>query len=272
MKKIFRSLSLICCAAVALCASAARVDTITVASTLIPQPMKVSVVVPDTQGRDYPTVYLLNGYGGDYTSWLTVRPDLPEMADRYGMVMVMPSGMDSWYWNSPADSTMQMESFITEVLVPRIDTDYPTIRDARQRAITGLSMGGHGAMWLAGRHPELWRNAGATSGGVDIRPFPNRWTMKKWLGPVEEFPERWERMTVAAILPQIKEAGLNIIFDCGVDDFFAEVNDNLHRSMVEKGIPHDYISRPGNHSRDYWNNSIQYQLLFFDNQFKKTSK
>ncbi len=71
------------------------------------------------------------------------------------------------------------------------------------------------------------------------------------------------------MIPQIKEAGLAILFDCGVDDFFADVNNSLHSAMVEAGIPHDYISRPGNHSWKYWGNSVLYHLLFFNEFFSR---
>ena len=117
--RLFCSLVL---AAVALSGNAFTVDTLTIASKqdLIPEPMKVVVVTPDVVCDDcsLPVVYLLNGYGGDYRQWLKVRPNLPELADDYGFFMVLPSGMNSWYWDSPVDKTMQMESFITGELVP----------------------------------------------------------------------------------------------------------------------------------------------------------
>ena len=62
---------------------------------------------------------------------------------------------------------------------------------------------------------------------------------------------------------------LNIIFDCGVDDFFYEVNCNLHEKLMKEGIPHDFYVRPGAHNWRYWNNSIKYQMLFFSNCFSK---
>ena len=38
-----------------------------------------------------------------------------------------------------------------------------------------LSMGGHGALWNAIRHSDIFGAAGSMSGGVDIRPFPDNW-------------------------------------------------------------------------------------------------
>lgn len=253
-------------------AGAAFVDTITVPSRYLDTPMKVSVVVPDgaTPGSPVPVVYILNGFGGDYSSWLKItRPDLPELADRYGMMLVMPDGRDSWYWDSPRQPGMQMETFITRELVPYIDTRYPTQSIPSKRAITGLSMGGHGALYLASRHPDIWGSAGSMSGGVDIRPFPKSWKMAERLGSYEENPEVWNTHTVTTLLPALGPGKLNITIDCGVDDFFAGVNRSLHQALLDAGVPHDYTERPGRHSHQYWANSILYHLLFFNEAFSK---
>ena len=58
-----------------------------------------------------------------------------------------------------------------------------------------------------------------------------------------------------------------IIFDCGLDDFFLEVNRSLHKKLMELKIEHDYIERPGAHNKDYWGSSIDYQLLYFKKYF-----
>lgn len=70
-------------------------------------------------------------------------------------------------------------------------------------------------------------------------------------------------------IPKLKPGQVNIIFDCGTDDFFFEVNENLHKALLEAKIPHDYISRPGAHTHEYWRNAILFQLQFFNQQFKK---
>ena len=248
-----------------------KTDTVTVASKYIPEPNKVAVITPDAAATDkaLPTVYLLNGYGGDYRAWGNIRPDMGELADKYGVVIVMPSGMDAWYWDSPVRPEMQMESFFVNDLVPNINKNYPVADDAKLRAITGLSMGGHGGLWLGTRHPDIWNNMGSTSGGVYIVPFPKNWKMAKALGPYEENPERWEAMTVINLVPKMAEQKQNIIFDCGSEDFFADVNKQLHQKMLDAKVPHDYISRPGKHNAKYWGNSILYQLLYFNERFNE---
>ncbi|MEE0978047.1 MAG: alpha/beta hydrolase family protein [Muribaculaceae bacterium] len=253
-----------------------RVDTAVVNTKHLATPMKATVLLPDSALKNpdakFPTVYLLNGFSGDYRNWIERVPRIKELSNRYGLILVMPDGRDSWYWDSPIDPQMQMESFFVKDLVPYIDANYPTKGTADQRAISGLSMGGHGALWLGMRHPELFKSAASMSGGVDIRPFPKNWKMAKRLGKKEDNPEVWEQHTVINLVPQLENGQINLLFDCGKDDFFAEVNENLHKSLVEHGIDHDYITRPGKHSWDYWRNSVLYHLLFFKEQFDKARK
>jgi len=88
------------------------------------------------------------------------------MADRYGAIIVTPDGgVDSWYFDSPVDPTYRYETFVTQELIPYIDKLYKTVADRSGRAIAGLSMGGHGALYLAIRHQELFAAAGSMSGG-----------------------------------------------------------------------------------------------------------
>ena len=47
-------------------------------------------------------------------------------------------------------------------------------------------MGGHGSLWLASRHPDIWGNAGSMSGGVNILPFPKSWRMSERLGSIRD--------------------------------------------------------------------------------------
>lgn len=269
MKKHLLALAVAVFSAV-LSAAAFTTDTLTInRPDYLPQPMKVTVITPSGEkpSAGFPTVYLLNGYGGDYTSWGTIRPDLGDLADNFGMVLVMPSGMDSWYWDAPANPGVKMESFFTEVLVPLIDSSYPVDRRPENRAVTGLSMGGHGGLWLGLRHPDIWKNCGSTSGGVNIIPFPGNWKMKDALGTYDQNPDVWKNHTVINLVPALTPGTNNIIFDCGSEDFFAKVNAELHQALLDAKIPHDYISRPGTHNAAYWANSLPYQLLFFKTKF-----
>ena len=161
------------------------------------------------------------------------------------------------------------ETFVSSELVKYIDEHYKTIADRKGRAITGLSMGGHGAMWNAIRHKDTFGAGGSTSGGVDIRPFPLNWEMAKQLGEFAHNKKSWDEHTVINQIDKIENGDLAIIIDCGESDFFLNVNKDLHNRLLARKINHDFITRPGGHTGKYWNNSIDYQILFFDKFFKK---
>lgn len=230
------------------------------------------VILPDnyaTQKEGFSVLYLLHGAGGDYTNWLSKVPSIKEYADIYNIIIVCPDGgTTSWYFDSPIDKGMKYETFISKELISAIDKKYNTSAEKTNRAITGLSMGGHGAFYLAFKHPDVWGAAGSMSGAVDIRSFPSNWDIHKRLGNYSKHKENWEENTVINMVYKLDGKNLKLIFDCGVDDFFYNANKRLHKKLVERNIPHDYIERPGNHNWNYWSNSIKYQLLFFNDYFK----
>ena len=252
--------------------NAARVDTIVVYSNAMHKNIKVAVVIPDNAagkiGIQFPVVYLLHGYSGNYGSWLKDAPQLQSRADQYQVMLVCPDGgYGSWYFDSPINDSIKYETFITKELLPYIDTNFPTSANKDHRAITGLSMGGHGGLFLGMRHTNLFGNAGSVCGGVDIRPFPNSWDIKKSLGTIIEYSQNWTDYSVVTIAKNLKPGQLHIIFDCGVSDFFIDVNRSLHQVLLSNKIDHDYSERPGGHNKAYWSNSIDYQLQFFAKSF-----
>lgn len=258
---------------VSLPAHAATVDSLQIRSEKMNRNIPCIVISPDIRpGNSSPVLYLLHGHGGNHRSWITTQPDLPRLADQYGMIIVCPDGRNSWYWDSPLHADSQFETFVSQELTDYIDRNYPTIQDRSGRAITGLSMGGHGAMWLAIRHQEIFGAAGSTSGGLDIRPFPDNWNLKEHLGERDENQDRWDNHTVINQLDKLENGRLALIIDCGYSDFFLEVNNQFHQQLLNQGIDHDYIVRPGGHNGDYWKNAIDYQLLFFNKFFNATAK
>ena len=254
----------------AICTVAQQVDTIEVFSRSMNVNVKNVIIIPaDYENHtDYPTLYLLHGYGGSQNDWINIQPNLPELATRYQMVIVCPDGKNSWYWDSPVNPKMKYETYVSGELTAYVDARYKTKKDKSGRAITGLSMGGHGGLWLGIRHQDVFGACGSTSGGVDIRPFPKNWEMEKLLGSFSDYKERWDSFTVINQLHLIR-SDLAIIIDCGTEDFFYEVNEKLHKEMMKLNIRHDYMTRPGAHNANYWRNSIEYQLLFFNRYFRK---
>lgn len=245
-------------------------EVVSVYSKKMGREIKNNIYLPKdyTKEKSYPVLYLLNGHSGDNTSWGKTKPNLQEEITKYGIIVVCPDGQNSWYWDSPVDEKMQFDTYVSKELVEYMDANYSTIKSPKGRAVTGLSMGGHGGLWLGINHPEVFGACGSMSGGVDIRPFPNNWHMKDRLGTRKENKENWDDYTIINQLYKIEPNTLKIIIDCGFDDFFFEVNERLHKELLYMNIEHDYITRPGKHNHDYWRNAIDYQLLFFSKFFK----
>ncbi len=252
---------------------AARVDTLRVESPSMGTSVEVVVISPDqSHAQACPVIYLLHGHGGNARTWMNIKPELPQIADEKGIIIVCPDGKNSWYWDSPLNKSVRYETFISKELTDFVDRHYNSIPRREARAITGLSMGGHGAMWNAIRHSDVFSAAGSTSGGVDIRPFPKNWNMSTQLGDKENHPGNWETHTVINLVPYLRPGQLAMIVDCGVDDFFLEVNKVFHEALLKQGIAHDFILRPGAHNNAYWNNAIDHQILFFQKHFAKSLK
>lgn len=248
-----------------------QADTIVVKATKMNRNIKCTVVVPeqyfdaDLQDEQYPVLYLLHGATGSYRDWPS-KANLDDLASDYSTIIVCPDGQDSWYFDSPIDPAFQFETFISKELVEYIDTHFRTLRSPGYRAITGLSMGGHGALWVGLQHPDVFGAVGSMSGGVDITKFPDRWQLDKRLGKYEDNKQRWVDHAVMSLVDKIKP-GQRIIIDDGSEDFFYEVNMNLHKALLDRKIKHDFIIRPGGHTWDYWVNSLDYQMLFFAKGF-----
>ena len=260
-------------------AIAGSVDTIEMQSNYLKKAIKFVVVQPSHQSKQrnqlepqerYPVVYLLNGYDGNYAQWTKTAPQLAKTADDLKMIFVYPDGgKSSWYFDSPIDSTSQYESYIIKELVPYVDANFPTKANPKSRAITGLSMGGHGGLYLAIRHLDIFGAAGSTSGGFDLRPFPKSWNLQNILGEYETNQARWYDYTVMRQVELLTNKQLAIIFDCGVDDIFINVNRALHEKLLQLKIDHDYIERSGAHNHAYWRSSIDFQMLYFHQFFQK---
>jgi S-formylglutathione hydrolase FrmB len=246
---------------------AARVDSIAVTSAAMNRTVKTVVIIPgDTSpgpAIKYPVIYLLHGYGGNEQSWLSIKPGLPQIADERGVIFVCPDGENSWYLDSPLVNDSKYETFISAELVAYVDAHYPVRAGRSSRAVTGLSMGGHGALYNAFRHKDVFGAAGSTSGAVDIRRRGSNYGLVNLLGDPAAYRENWESHSVLRQTERIANGDLAIYIDCGVSDFCFPLNETLNRTLWEKGIDHEYHTRQGSHNHDYWNNAIDYHILFF---------
>jgi len=252
---------------------AAKVDTLIVYSNSMKKEIKNTVILPNSylaEGKKFPVLYLLHGAGADYRTWVTYYPEIKDYADMYNFIIVCPDGgKTSWYFDSPIDRSYQYETYISKELVEKLDKSYNTSAKREDRAVMGLSMGGHGAFYLAVKHPDIWSAALSSSGGLDIRPFPNKWDIAKRLGSMKDYPERWGKNTVINMIHLIKADSTKLFFDCGTDDFFYPANKKFHEKLLYMNIQHTYIEMPGGHSRAYWKNSIKYHFTFLNSHFNQ---
>lgn len=257
------------------------VDTVQVMSQAMDRTIKNVVVLPlsyihyspeSGMKSDYPVLYLLHGATGCYSDWCK-KANLVDLANRYDVIIVCPDGQDSWYFDSPVDPAMQFETYVSKELVEYVDSHYRTVAHRYMRAITGLSMGGHGALFLAFRHPDVFWSCGSMSGNMDITQYTDRWHISDRLGEYEGNQQRWRNHSVCSLVDQVKNCPLkpaqNIIIDDGLNDIFIKNNIALHEQLVEAGIDHDFTVRPGRHSWDYWVNSLDYHMMFFHKAFTR---
>ncbi len=249
---------------------AAKVQHVTTHSKSMNKEIEAVVITPDgyPAQQPYPVLYLLHGYSDLCDRWVTKVPAVKDYADLYDFIIVCPDGnYSSWYLDSPVDSSFRYETYTARELPQWVDEHYKTIRSREGRAITGLSMGGHGAFYLAFRNQDIFGAAGSMSGGVDIRPFPQNWDLSKRLGTYAGHPDNWEKNSVINLIYLLTPGSLKLTFECGAGDFFYQVNYNLHEKLLERNIPHDFTVRPGIHNWEYWTNAIAYQALFFHQYF-----
>jgi S-formylglutathione hydrolase FrmB len=250
---------------------AGTVDTVSIYSAAMRKSIRCVVIKPDSYKNAkarFPTVYLLHGHGGAYNNWINRVPDLKAHADTYQMIIVCPDGaVNSWYFDSPADTTMKYESFVALEVPAFIESKYRTIKDRRARAITGLSMGGHGGLFLGFRHTDFFGACGSMSGALVIEQITGKqFGMEQRLGDTTN-KQRYRDYSIIGEMDKYGKDSLAIIIDCGTEDFIVEMSRAVHRKMLSLKIPHDYTERPGKHDWSYWRTAVEFQLLFFRNYF-----
>lgn len=264
----------------------ARVDTLLVPSPAMKVTYKAAVVLPAGYARNkkaaFPVLYLLHGAFGHFSDWLRKTPDpqlLARLADQHNILIVLPEGETfSFYLDSPLNAASQFETYLTRDVVGAIDRQYRTVRERKGRVISGLSMGGHGALYLAAKHPELFGAAGSMSGALDLSSLNRPLTAAERAGRQKLFepilgaeggvPDLYATNSVLNLLDKLKTSAIPLLIDCGVDDGLLDINREVHRRLLYSRTPHEYTERPGGHTWEYWQNALPYHLLFFSKALK----
>lgn len=264
-----------------------NVDTIQVYSAAMKKNLKAAVTTPSSYrsgSQNYPVVYLLHGGSGSFSDWHQKVSDpglLGKLAEQYNLIIVTPGvGPASYYYDSPLLDSVRYETYIISELIPHIDQTYRTLAKKESRAITGLSMGGHGAITLSAKHPELFVAAGSMSGvmNIDTRMWKvaddfrklRQEGQKAMLGSDLNYDgPTFNSFTAVGLVDKMKANGLALIIDCGVEDFLIETNRQMHQLLLANGTHHEYIERPGAHTWPYWTEALPVHLLFFSKYLKR---
>lgn len=244
---------------------AATVDTLAVFSNAMGKPVRTLVVVPATSktGQRFPTVYVLHGYSGNPDRTLKADiPSLPQMADQYGILFVIPDGgFDSWYINSPVKKDSQYETFVGGELVNYVDQHYPTIATRDQRGLMGWSMGGHGALYVGLKHAGSFGALGSMCGAVDFKPFVMDFGIDKLVGADST---KWKYYNVLDNARYFVFSQQQLMITCGTADPFLAYNRRLHEYLDKHHVAHTYMETEGAHDHAYWSKAAKYQVLWFN--------
>src|SRR6202522_2615159 len=204
--------------------------------------------------ESYPVLYLLHGYSDAADAWTSVGKanfildSLIASGKARPMIVVMPLGYGTMAVLNPGRTpTMSEQSYelyqkalLSEVM-PQIEANYHVSKKREDRAIAGLSMGGHESLFIGLSHPELFPWIGTFSAGLNSKAL-------------SELP---------ALTPQ--KANLRLLWmACRVDDALFQPNQAAIAKLKADGLPVTAIETPGHHQWLVWrDNLIHFAPLLF---------
>ncbi|MGA8152587.1 MAG: alpha/beta hydrolase family protein [Terriglobales bacterium] len=259
-----------------LAAAQSRIDCNALKSHILEEVVHYCVLLPpgydapSAKAARYPVLYFLHGLGEDEqtlfkTGGWNLIEDLRQQHKVGDFLIVTPEAKASFYVNS-ADGKVRYSDFFLREFLPYIEVRYRIRRERKARAITGISMGGYGALRFAFAYPQMFSAVSAQSaalmtespqelnasmrsgtalGGTLGRVFGNPVDTAHWR---ENDPFALARKNKLAI------ASLAIYFNCGRDDQFEfeEGAQALDRQLLSEGIQHEFHLYPGDHSAAYF--------------------
>lgn len=266
-------------------------ESLTVDSEILGKEVEYSIYLPEgyeQSSRSYPVLYLLHGFSDDETGWVQFG-EVQAITDRAvkeiavtPMIIAMPDAGVSWYVNNH-DGSLRYEDFFIEEFIPAIEERYRIRSEKQFRAVAGLSMGGHGSLIYAMKHPDLFSSAAPLSAGVSLDASITEMPMDSWNHvygtPFGEGREGEERLTehyrensvlnlVKSLDPE-KLSTVRYYIDCGDDDFLIKGNMELHAAMLDREIPHEFRVRDGGHTWTYWRTALPEVLKFVSQGFHR---
>ncbi|MGA7924542.1 MAG: alpha/beta hydrolase family protein [Candidatus Sulfotelmatobacter sp.] len=279
MDRRLRIILLFAAFAVSLSAHAqSRIDCDALNSKILKSPVHYCVYLPASYdagatqhpAQKYPVLYFLHGLGDNEQTlfnsggW-TLLDDLRRQHKMGEFLIVAPEGGRTFYINS-ADGSVRYSDFFLQEFVPLIETKYRIGKGRNNRAISGISMGGYGALRFAFSHPEMFSAVSAQSAAL-ITESPQELDtaarsgapLGKMLAAVFGSPievAHWKENSPFVLAQRNLTAlrKLNIYFNCGKDDNygFEKGASALHEQLQKEGVKHEYHPYPGDHSLSYF--------------------
>ena len=204
--------------------------TVRFSSTTLGGQATFAILVPpdyDSSATRYPVVYLLHGGTQNHTAF-PARAWFAREISRRNVIAVMPHVPQILY--NPRGGSLPFEALIAE-LVQYVDTHYRTVAARDGRAISGLSMGGFGAVVAGLTHPEVFGTVGAFSGA---------------------FGSGREAMPADAVTALPAERAPFFYLACGVADTALRASRDFVSLLQRRDIAHEYREVPGGHTWDVW--------------------
>jgi S-formylglutathione hydrolase FrmB len=274
-------------------ASQSRIDCSALNSRILKQVIHYCVYLPagydesatDKPARRYPVLYFLHGLGDNEQTlfnsggW-TLLDDLRKQHKMGEFLIVAPEGRRSFYINS-ADGSFRYNDFFLQEFVPHIESTYRIRAGRAGRAISGISMGGYGALRMAFAHSEMFSAVSAQSAAL-ITDSPKALDAASQAGsplsgvlgavfgkPIDVAHWNDNNPFVLAERNAASLRKLAIYFNCGQDDNYgfekgaAALNSELQREH----IAHEYHAYPGDHSLTYFLAHFDEVMEFHSNAF-----
>ena len=225
---------------------------------------------PASSSRRYPVLYFLHGLGDNEqtlfkTGGWNLIEDLRRQHKIGEFLIVTPDAKTSFYVNS-ADGKVRYSDFFLQEFIPYIEGKYRIRRERGSRAISGISMGGYGALRFAFAYPDMFSAVSAQSAALmtespqELNPALRSGTpLGRPLGPVFGNPinvSHWKENDPLSLARKnrVGIGKLAIYFNCGQEDEFGfEVGATaLDRQLREEHIKHEFHLYPGDHSGSYF--------------------
>ena len=215
-----------------------------------------NIILPQS-APPYQVMFLLHGLSDDHTIWLR-RTSIERYVEGLNLMVVMPDGGRGFYCDAKEGYAY---GTALGVELPALIKQWFPVED--KFAVSGLSMGGYGAVKLALTHPQTFVSAVSHSGALGF----GHWETYR----EDAFGTEFRRISGENprggpddlfSLSQKTSTKPEIRIDCGVDDFLLEANREFTAHLKEIGYSHQYQEFPGAHEWSYWDEHVQEGIQF----------